>query len=215
MLRSPGDTPLYRTLHVLVPLVFRPLFRMRVSGVEHLPREGAVLLASNHLSNIDPFFIGVACPRQVHFMAKAELWKVGALGRAVEALGGFAVRRGEADRESIRQALGYLKRGAVVGVFPEGHRQPEGCLGQPQAGAALLALQPGVTTVPVALTGTNRILANGRLRLPRVTVSFGPPVSPEDAGATKAQRHMEISTRVMQALADLLGQDWQRAEERS
>lgn len=212
-MRNPEDTALYRALHVVLPPVFRRLFRMRVSGVEHLPREGAVLLVSNHLSNIDPFFLGVATPRQIHFMAKAELWRVKLLGRAVEALGGFAVRRGEADREAMRRALAYLRAGAVVGIFPEGHRQRDGRLGQPQGGAALLALQPGVTTIPVALTGTNHIVSRGRLHLPRVTVTFGPPVPAEGAGATKTERHREMAVRIMRSLAEILGQEWHPAAE--
>jgi 1-acyl-sn-glycerol-3-phosphate acyltransferase len=179
---------------------------MRISGVEHIPGEGAVILACNHQSNIDPFFLGVAAPRQIHFMAKAELWTVKLLGRLVDRLGSFPVRRGEADREAVRRALEVLGRGAVLGIFPEGHRQPSGRLASAQPGFALFSLRPGVTTVPVAVVGTNQILRGRRLRFPKVTVTFGEPVDTSVEGLRKAQAHKVVTGRWESALAGLLGQ---------
>lgn len=208
MIRSPLDTRLYRFAHVVVPPIIKLLFRMKVTGLENMPRKGSVVLASNHASNMDPVFIGVTCPRMVHFMAKAEIWKVPLLGRLVSAVGAFPVRRGGADRQAVRTAAGVLKRGAVVGVFPEGSRQKDGGLGQPLPGVGMFSLQAGVTTIPVALRGTDRIFPNRRSPLPKIEVHFGPPVRPELEGLTRSEKNRAFSNEIMRALAVLLDIEW-------
>lgn len=206
MLRpGPADRRFYHFAWWIIAPAFHLLFRLRVAGRENVPADGAVVFASNHISNIDPVFLGVAAPRQIHFMAKAELWRFGPLGRLVEALGAFPVRRGEADREAIRSAVSYLDGRATVGIFPEGHRQRTGRLGAPLPGFALLALREGVQTVPVAITGTNRILRGGLPRLPKVTVTFGLPLDPTMVAVPRGERHAEMGRRLMAALAEMLG----------
>jgi len=209
VLSGPGDTWFYRFARAVLPPVFTRVYRMQVQGLEHIPRTGAVVLACNHTSNIDPVFLGVACQRQVHFMAKSELWKFKPLGWMVDGLGGFPVRRGEADREAVRRALELLDQQAVVGIFPEGRRQPEGTLGPLQAGVVLLSLRPGVTTVPVVLQGTNHVVHNRRPSFPKVTVTFGPPVPASADGAPRVERHRDFTTRLTAALQTLLDQSEQ------
>lgn len=170
-------------------------------------------MASNHISNIDPFFLGAACPRQIHWMAKSELWKSRILGAVVERLGAFPVRRGEADRRSVRAGLEILKNEAVLGIFPEGHRQQSGRLGRPAPGVGLFSSRSGVVTIPAAVTGTNRIVSDGRFRFARVNVTFGPPINVDVPGAKQSERNRVISQRIMQALATLLGQEWHLLEE--
>lgn len=206
MLSGPGDTWFFRLAHVVIPPVFRCLYHMEVRGLEHIPRSGAVVLACNHVSNIDPVFLGAAGQRQVHFMAKSELWKIKPLGWVVDGLGAFPVRRGEADREAVRRALELLDQQAVVGIFPEGRRQPEGRLGELQTGVALLSLRPDVITIPVVLRGTNHIVRNRRPSFPRVSVTFGPPVPALVAGGARAERHREFAARLKTALQALLDQ---------
>ena len=212
VLRSPLDTPAYRFIRFWLPALLRMLFGMKVEGTEHVPPEGPVVVASNHMSNVDPIFVGAACPRQIHWMAKSELWKSMLLGRLVERLGAFPVRRGEADRESVRAGLNILDSGAVLGIFPEGHRQRSGRLGQPAPGVGLFSSRPGVVTIPVVITGTNRLSGPQRRLFPRVTVKFGPPVSTDVAGVTKSERNRVISRRIMLALTSLLEQEWQPLE---
>ena len=203
------DTGTYRFLHAWFPACARLLFGLRVEGAHYVPPSGPVVIASNHLSNIDPFFLGAACPRQIHWMAKSELWKSALLGKAVETLGAFPVRRGEADRDSVRAGLEILNRGAVLGIFPEGHRQRSGRLGQPAPGVGLFSSRSGVVTVPAVITGTNRFSGPQKTLFPRITVKFGPPVDVDVPGVTKSERNRIISHRIMYALAALLGQEWQ------
>jgi 1-acyl-sn-glycerol-3-phosphate acyltransferase len=177
---------------------------MKIRGAENIPRAGAVLLVSNHRSNLDPFFVGVAFPRQIHFMAKAELWKVKALGRLIDLLGTFPVNRGEADRAAVKRALDTLASGAVVGMFPEGHRQRSGRLGQIQAGVSLFALRDGVVTIPVIMDGTERVVRKGLLRLHRVIVTFGPPLELPGIDVPRAQRAQLVAERLNEAFRHLL-----------
>ena len=141
MQHDPLDTPLYRFTHIALFVLWRILFRFTIVGSESFPREGPVVLAGNHISNLDPLFLGAACPRQIHFMAKSELWEVPLLRRLVDGLGAFKVRRGAADREAVRAGIAILDAGAVMGIFPEGHRQRTGRLGRPLPGVGLFAGQ--------------------------------------------------------------------------
>lgn len=206
---GPLDVWPYTLARVLLMGTLALLYRVKVQGAENVPEEGPVVLASNHISNIDPVFVGMVCPRQVRFMAKAELWKFAPLGWLVRALGAFPVHRGEADREAVRMGLKVVSKGAVLGIFPEGHRQRSGILAQPQSGVGMFSLKEGVSTVPVVIAGSNRIIHDGRPGFPRVTVTFGPPLDVVvPPGFPRSERNREASRRIMEALAGMLGQKW-------
>lgn len=205
MMRSPLDTFLYRVAFSFLPPLWRLVFRMRIVGASHIPCEGPVVFASNHRSNLDPFFLGVSSPRQIHFMAKAELWKIPALGRVITAMGAFPVSRGAADRQAVRHALHILDRGAVLGLFPEGRRHRDGCLGDISSGVTLFSLRDRVTTIPVFMQGTERISMRGIPRLPRVSVTFGPPLDLPDPETPKTQRAELTKLRLIEAFRSLDG----------
>jgi 1-acyl-sn-glycerol-3-phosphate acyltransferase len=203
MVKSPLDALLYRIAFSFIPPVWRLLYRMRISGVENIPLEGPVVLASNHRSNLDPFFLGVSSPRQIHFMAKAELWKVKALGKVISVMGSFPVSRGAADRQAVRHALAILDQGAVLGLFPEGHRHRDGNLGPINPGVTLFSLRENVVTIPVVMEGTERISRGHIPRLPRVTVSFGPPLEIPGPDVPRARRAEITGARLSEALGRL------------
>ncbi len=204
MVPSPLDTGLYRFAYSFLPPLWRLVFRMEISGAENIPLTGPILLASNHRSNMDPFFVGVSFPRQVHFMAKSELWKVKILGRLIDMLGAFPVSRGEADRAAVKRALEILQAGAVVGMFPEGHRQRDGSLGEIHPGVSLFTLREGVVTIPMVLVGTERVMRKGLPRLPRVRVAFGAPLELPGADLPRVRRAHLISQRLGEAYKGLL-----------
>jgi 1-acyl-sn-glycerol-3-phosphate acyltransferase len=204
MVRSPLDTRLYRFAFSFLPPVWRFVYRVRIAGRENIPLTGPVLLVSNHRSNLDPFFIGVSFPRQVHFMAKAELWKVKILGWLIDLLGSFPVNRGQADRTAVKRALEVLGAEAVVGMFPEGHRQRAGSLGEIHPGVSLFSLREGVVTIPMVLDGTERVVRRGIPRLPRVRVVFGPPLELPGTDIPRAQRAQAVSDGLTAAFTSLL-----------
>ncbi|MFI5262483.1 MAG: lysophospholipid acyltransferase family protein [Candidatus Limnocylindrales bacterium] len=186
--------------------------RIVVEGAEHVPDEPSVILASNHLSILDPPVLTVTIARlicrQVRYMAKAEAFDVPLLGTVLRAYGGFAVRRGRADREAYRAAREVLESGAWLGLAPEGTRSRSGHLGEPKSGVALLAIRSGATVLPVGISGTERAWPVGA-RLPRpgrtMTVRFGMAYRPADASGADRRQEVEVASEaLMRAIAALL-----------
>ncbi len=141
--------------------LFLALGPIRVEGARHVPRSGPLLLVSNHLADVDPPVVQIACPRPIHFMAKSELFEIRVLGPLIRRLGAFPVRRGEPDRTSLRHALGLLRDGECVGLFPEGELSQDGSLLPLKPGLALLARQSGAPVLCVRIDGTQRVLPYG------------------------------------------------------
>lgn len=162
--------------------------RLVVEGIERVPDAPAVILASNHLSIMDPPVLGVVVERvvrrQVRYMAKAEALGWPVVGWMVTSYGGFGVRRGQPDREAYRMALSVLAAGDWLGVAPEGTRSRTGHLAEPKPGVALLAQRSAATILPVGIVGTERLWPVGA-RLPKfgqtVTVRFGAAYRPAEA----------------------------------
>lgn len=170
--------------------LLRLILDVRVSGIEHLPVTGPVIVAGNHRGVVDGPVVAMFVPRHVAFVAKSELF-VGPAARLLEMLGQIPVHRGRPDRVALRRASAVLSAGGVLGLFPEGTRGA-GALDQVQHGIAYLALRaPGCLIVPVACLGTERALPVGswrpRLRT-RVDVVFGPPVQVAPRGDIRSRR---------------------------
>src|SRR5438552_12078097 len=171
---KPG--PLYAPIRAFCIAVKAAFTRARVSGLEHLPASGGVLVVSNHLSLADPVVLMAVAPRPLMFMAKEELYRPPVARLILHLWGGsFPVRRGANDIRAVRQAFALLDAGAPVVLFPEGTRHPEG-LGPGHRGVGYLASPAGKPIVPVAITGTDRIPGLWDLRrLPAFELRFGAP----------------------------------------
>jgi 1-acyl-sn-glycerol-3-phosphate acyltransferase len=181
--------------------LYKTVFRMRVLGVQHVPREGGVVLASLHRSNFDTFLVGVPPRwRKLRPMAKIELYRNPVMAWILRSAGAFPVRRGEGDRAAIATAIRILRAGGTVAMYPEGTRNRDGHA-RIHSGAARLALSTGAALVPVALSGTDQV----RLwppRLPRFEVVYGPPIPLDDLRALDPK-----------SAADRATERWQRAVE--
>jgi 1-acyl-sn-glycerol-3-phosphate acyltransferase len=181
--------PLYALVRGIVAPFLRIWFRMRVSGAEHVPAEGAAIVAPNHKSFWDSFFIGVCTRRHLRFMAKTELIQA-RYGRLLVRLGAFPVRRGEADADALETARTVLRQGGLLALFPEGTRvRDPDQLGHPRRGAGRLALEERVPLVPAAIVGTEALFLGPIPKPRRVQVAFAEPISvaeltasPEGAG---------------------------------
>jgi 1-acyl-sn-glycerol-3-phosphate acyltransferase len=188
--------PLYRLVWLFVVPLFRFYFRMRVSGAENVPREGAAILTSNHKSFWDSFFLGVCTSRHLRFMAKTELIEA-RYGPLLVRLGAFPVRRGEADSDAMDTAREVLRQGGLLALFPEGTRirEPDE-LGDPKRGAGRLALECSVPLVPAAISGSEALFAGGFPKPKRVQVAFAEPIPVDrlDAGPEAAG---ELTERVL------------------
>lgn len=170
--------PAYRAFRGLVTALWWLFFRPQVTGREHVPAHGAVILAPVHRSNADFAFPVFVTPRKTFFMAKDSLWKSRPLGGLIGAMGAFPVRRGSADRAAMQASEAVLRAGEPLVVFPEGTRQEGPTLGPLHEGAAFLAARTGAPIVPIGISETDRALPKGarRPRPVRARVVVGPPV---------------------------------------
>jgi 1-acyl-sn-glycerol-3-phosphate acyltransferase len=183
--RDRGVSPrLYAVVRAVLVAFMRLYFRLRIEGAERIPATGPAIIAPNHKSFWDSFFLGAATRRHLRFMGKAELFE-GRWGRLFVRLGAFPVRRGEADADALETARVILRQGGLLALFPEGTRirDPEE-LGSPRRGAGRLALETGSPLVPAAITGTERLFAGPFPRPRRVQVAIGEPISVEALEAT-------------------------------
>jgi 1-acyl-sn-glycerol-3-phosphate acyltransferase len=186
-------SPFYRFVGIISqPLKW--LYRLRADGVENVPQDGGFVLAANHLSNFDPWPLGLPLfpKRYLRFMAKSELfwWPMGPI---ISSGGAFKVRRGEGDIEAMNKAIELVRDGHVVVMFPHGTRQRKGLVKKyrprSHTGAARIALEAGVPLVPAAIAGTDRLSRLGPLR-----VRYGKPIDLDglDARAATQQLMTEI-----------------------
>ncbi len=194
----------YETCRAFARVLVLLLVRLRVTGLENVPATGPVILVSNHLNWTDIPMIGLRLKRLTHFMAKAELFEKAPLKWLVIGLGAFPVRRGEADRQAIKQAEEVLKARQVLVIFPEGHRSDTHKMIAGLPGAALIALRSGAPIVPIGIYGSERFKPwhIWPFRTP-ITLTYGEPftLTREGRGHIDLQGQLEI---LMRHIADLL-----------
>lgn len=196
----------YEVIRRIAGIVFPFLFKLRVEGLENVPRTGGAMLASNHAAWIDIPIVAYPVPRATHYMAKIELFQTAALGGIIGMMGAFPVRRGEGDRESLRTAERLLGEGELIAIFPEGHRS-EGSLIRGLPGAALIALRANVPVVPVAIINSRAVFQKGHIviRRPIVTVRYGKPFMLTRSGARYTRDDLERGIdEIMTQIARLL-----------
>lgn len=195
----------YQAIAMLSWPVLYGLFRLRARGRGNLPATGGYVLACNHVSSLDPWPLGLPLwPRRwLRFMAKSELywWP---LSLVLDGAGAFKIRRGLGDREAIETAIQLAREGHVVAMFPEGTRRAKGLVkkheARPRSGAARIALEAGVPLVPAAVSGTDRLLRLGPLR-----IVYGPPIEMDDLRGSEDTRaaSQEATDRLMTRIAEL------------
>ncbi len=202
---------------ILLAPVTRLVFRPRIIGRHNVPKSGAVLIASNHLSFADSIVITLVAPRSVSFLAKASYFTGtgfrGAMSRAFfSGVGAIPVERGagQAAQAALDSGLQVLERGEAFSIYPEGTRSLDGRLYKGRTGVAWLALTSGALVVPVAFTGTQNLQPVGSKlpRVARVTVVFGAPLDlsvHDDAGSGRARR--AATDAVMEAIHRMSGQE--------
>ena len=195
----------YQVIAALSWPVLYGVFRLRAHGRANLPAGGGYVLACNHISNLDPWPVGLPLwPRRwLRFMAKAELYWWPAT-YVLDGVGAFPVHRGLADVEAVETAVQLAQEGHVVVMFPEGTRREKGLVkkhqARPRSGAARIALEAGVPLVPCAVAGTDRLSKLGPVR-----VAYGTPVEIEDLRANDDLRvaSQEATERLMARISEL------------
>ncbi|MGH3545422.1 MAG: lysophospholipid acyltransferase family protein [Mycobacteriales bacterium] len=205
--------------YVLLGPWLRLLFRPIVEGAEHIPVGGAAIVASNHLSFCDSVFLPLMTRRRIVFLAKAEYFnRPGIAGWAKRVfftgMGAVPIDRssGSAARSALDTGARVLAEGALLGIYPEGTRSPDGKLYRGKTGVARLALQARVPVVPVAMLNTHRVQPLGSKipRIMRVRIRFGAPLDFSEHYACAGDRHVEraVTDRIMARLGELSGQEY-------
>lgn len=192
---NPKKTFFYRVVTVFIGAVARLVFRPSIRGRDNIPLSGPVLIAPIHRSNLDFAFTLFMSRRKVFFMAKDSLFKIPVLGTALVQLGAFPVKRGSADRESMRSAEEVLNAGHALILFPEGTRKFGPNVAPLHDGAMFIAARTGATVVPVGIAGTDRVLTKDA-KIPRpvkVRIVVGAAITPpqHDGRPTRS----EIATK--------------------
>ena len=211
--------PHYRLVCWSLPPLCRLLGGWRVVGQENVPRSGGAVIAANHLSYLDPPAVGSALPRRTYYFAKKELFQIPIFGWLIRRCYAFPVDREIGDVAAFRHAIRLLRAGELLVVFPEGGRSQDGELEEAKVGAAMIASRGHVPVIPCALSGTDQVLPRGAWYLHRgfVQVSFGPPVTCDEYGATRLSKAqlLEVTERVMNNIAAMRAEQAEFVKTRS
>ena len=177
----------YRLSLVILRGVAMVAWGFRSTGTDLIPASGPVIIASNHISNWDPILIALGCRREVHFMAKEELFGNPLLAVIVRALNAFPIRRGALDRRALRTASQLLDDGKVLLMFPTGTRDKSGEVRDPKSGVGFLACRHEAPVVPAYIT-CPRSFARALIRRTALEVTFGPPIASSKARSSDDYR---------------------------
>src|SRR4051812_3233959 len=194
---------IYEVVRILMSLIAWIFFRVRGVNPERVPAVGPVILAPNHFSFLDHFFLGVALRRKVHFMAKSQLFKP-PMDFVYTHGGVFPARRGVADQEAFTTALTVLGRGDTMAMYAEGGRSRDGKLSaKPRRGIGRLALQSGSPIVPVAIIGSSHVRNWKRLQFPKVRVHYGTPFAYERVEAPTRDQEQAVADAIFAEVREL------------
>jgi len=198
----------YSIVRGLVVGICRSYLRLRVVGLENVPREGSFVFAPTHRSTIDIPVASAATRRRMRFMGKDSIWKYKPIGKIMTGLGAFPVTRGSADLEALRRCIAIVQSGEPLVMFPEGtrHYGPEV---QPLFdGAAYIALKTGVPIVPAAIAGTEDVMRSGSkaIRFKKCRMVIGKPIAADVPGGGRASREQigDLTVQLQNELQRLL-----------
>ena len=178
------------------------MLRLKVHGGENIPKSGGFILASNHVSYLDPFIVGSSCPRKLNYMARHDLFSTPFLSWLLYSVGAFPIKRNTADISALREAMRRVKSGKVLLLLPEGRRKEiDGeSFARPQAGIGFLAEKLGVPVIPVFVKGSEEAFPKGAksIRPVRVNVYFGRPIKIE-----RGLPYQDIAEEIMKNIRHL------------
>ncbi|HET7054453.1 MAG TPA: lysophospholipid acyltransferase family protein [Solirubrobacterales bacterium] len=209
----------YTLARLLVTLPTLLIYRVRTIGRENVPKDGPLILAPNHFSQMDHFFVGIYLRRKIRFMAKSQMFGPPVLTYVYKHGGVIPVRRGHNDEKAFETAFEVLGQGEMLLIYAEGGRSRSGELGEPKRGVGRLALESGAPVVPVSIHGSNKVRRWKRLTFPKVTVQYGEPLHfPPERSPSRERQHevaQEIFGRVREMYEELARSSARRASRKS
>jgi 1-acyl-sn-glycerol-3-phosphate acyltransferase len=200
----------YRIVKMIFSLIYRLLARIEIIGAENVPQEGPYIVVCNHISSFDPPLLLIALPARMTVLAANKYQSHPVFGPFLSSMGAIYVRRSEVDRQALRACLDVLRGGGIMGMAPEGTRSPTGGLQEGRTGVAYLASRTGVPILPVAITGTEKMLASlkrfhrGQMKAV-IGETFTLPVTERKARGKQLKEFTEL---IMRRLADMLPEEY-------
>jgi 1-acyl-sn-glycerol-3-phosphate acyltransferase len=194
----------YKVAWHVVNALFTLLFVRRIQGRHFIPKEGGFIVACNHISFWDPPLVGDAIPREVHFLAKEELFRNRAFAWLIRSLNAIPIRRGLVDPRGVKSALDAISHGKGLVMFPEGGRVKDGALKPALPGVGLLSVKGGAPVVPAYIKGSDAI-KKAMARLTRIDIAFGEPYFPprDEEGSGSKEIYRTVGDEVMRRIAEL------------
>lgn len=186
---------LYKLGKWICAVILYPLYRIKIIGKHNIPKDGPVIICSNHISNFDPPVVGITSSRNIYFMAKEELFEKRLIGGILKRVHAFPIKRGMRDRNALRKGLDILKNNNALGLFPEGSRQKSGEIGKGLAGAGFFALRSEAEIVPCAIIGPYR-------KFKRLKVVYGEPIDMTEFRQEKVSAQV-VTDRIMEEIRQL------------
>jgi len=193
----------YMFVRILITLPTLLLWRVRAIGLDNVPKSGPLLLAPNHLSQMDHFFTAVYLRRKIRFMAKSQIFGPPVITYVFKHGGVFPVRRGHKDEEAFRTAFTLLEQEEMLLIYAEGGRSRTGQLGEPKAGIGRLALESGAPVVPVAIYGSASVRRWKRFTFPQVTVQYGEPIRFPIERDVGRKRQLEVAREIFNRVREM------------
>ena len=185
--------------------IYKFVFKGHLIGRENIPQKGSFIVVSNHGSLFDPPLLGHALNHNISFMAKAELFKIPFLGFVIKACGAYPVKRGIADKTTIKTACEKLSNNKSIGIFIDGTRQKNGRVNKPKQGAALLAFKNQTILLPVAIVNSHKLL-RFKFCIPffsKIVIKVGKPVQPPKSSSR--DELYSVTTQLQDKINNLIG----------
>lgn len=185
-------------------LAYKLWYGLSFEGLENLPdpKDGTFIIACNHRSYADPVLLSLKVKRRCTYMAKEELFKNPVFAALIRLFGAFPVKRGEGDNGIIDTAVGKLREGKNLAIFPEGTRSKDGKVGRGKTGVALIAARAGVPVVPCGIAYDGKLCFRKK-----ITVRYGKPISPEQlriSDTPQPRELKELKTTIMSSITELV-----------
>ena len=189
---------LYRFARRVIKTVFHLIYRFRVTGREHIPPTGPVIISANHIHYFDCLLLAMFCKRQIFFMGKMEVFKVPVLGWFLKKIGAFPVDRGATDMKAYRHTMSLLEKEKALGIFCQGTRTQD--FENVKGGVGVFALKSGAPIVPVGISGTYRLFSKMR-------VNIGPPITMDKYQGQKVKSELveEVMKELTSKVTELAG----------
>jgi 1-acyl-sn-glycerol-3-phosphate acyltransferase len=197
----------YKAIQFVLRIIFNIFYRVEKIDIGKVPKEGKLIICSNHLSYVDPLVIGAYIPRCIYFMAKKELYVNRFVASIVTFLNAFPVKRNSFDKRAFDTSFEILENGNTLGLFPEGTRSTDGILREGKKGIGFIAINSRTSILPVALSGTNKIVQKPHKRLffPKIKIIAGDLINIEEIikKYSKKEAVDEILNRLMEEIGKI------------